>query len=53
MESSGLTALDACYICKGGDYTCNNNDNNLVLSFYGRCNCSSGLDLAFFSLAGY
>ena len=42
IESSGLTALDACCACGGGDYTCDN-ENNLELSFYGRCNCTNEL----------
>ena len=37
IESSGLTALDACCACGGGTYACSN--NNLELSFYGQCNC--------------
>ena len=42
IESSGLTALDACCACGGGYYTCDN-ENNLELSFYGRCNCTNEL----------
>ena len=38
IESSGLSALDACCACGGGTYFCSS-DYNLELSFYGRCNC--------------
>ena len=34
-----MNALDYCCTCGGGNYLCDNIENNEIL-FYGRCNCS-------------